>query len=123
MTRQCESSRCFASRSILLRSASGQACRRRTFKLPFPITLSNYPFQFPFPIILSNARDIWYQSDSTVFRFVQVFRVSEAVTEERKRAGLPPPAWVRRLNAPAAWAEAASDKTAAVANVSAIQIV
>lgn len=52
-----------------------------------------------------------------------MFRVLEAVTEERKWAGLPPPAWVRRLNAPAAWAEAASDKTAAVANVSATQIV
>jgi len=31
------------------------------------------------------------RGDSTVFRFVQVFRVSEAVAEERKRAGFPPP--------------------------------
>ncbi len=95
-------SRCSSSQSIITEE-------RKCTGLP-PPNLS---------IALSNAPAICYQSHPTVVRFVQVFRVSEAVTEERKRAGLPPPAWVRRLNAPAAWAEVASDRTAAVANVSA----
>jgi hypothetical protein len=58
----------------------------------------------------------WILADLAKTIVSKVFRASEAASEECKRDGRPVPGWVRRLNAPAAWTEAASDKTAAVAD-------